>query len=173
MKDPERTKEAFREDGWYCTGDIGVLSSDGFVTITDRKKDIIITAGGKNVAPKNIENLLKTSPMISQVMVYGDRKPYLTALITLDPEALSAWAEGEGIRGEDLSELCQNGRVRKYIWDIVKEKSRDLASFETIKKFEILPEDFSQEAGEITPTLKVKRRLVSDKYRDLLENMYG
>ena len=173
LKDPERTKEAFREDGWYCTGDIGVLSSDGFVTITDRKKDIIITAGGKNVAPQNIENLLKTSPMISQVMVYGDRKPYLTALITLDPEALSAWAEGEGIRGEDLSELCQNGRVREYIGDIVKEKSRDLASFETIKNFEILPEDFSQEAGEITPTLKVKRRFVSDKYRDLLENMYG
>jgi len=173
LKDPEKTEEAFRDDGWYCTGDIGVLSSDGFVTITDRKKDIIITAGGKNVAPQNIENLLKTSPMISQVMVCGDGKPYLTALITLDPEALAAWAEGEGIVAKDPSELCRNGRIKEYIGDIVKEKSRDLASFETIKKFEILPEDFSQEAGEITPTLKVKRRFVSEKYRDLLENMYG
>lgn len=173
LKDPEKTKEAFREDGWYCTGDIGVISSDGFVTITDRKKDIIITAGGKNVAPQNIENLLKTSPMISQVMVYGDRKPYLTALITLDPEASAAWAEGEGILIANSTELSQNGRMREHIADIVKEKSRDLASFETIKKFEILPEDLSLEAGEVTPTLKVKRRFVSKKYRDLLERMYG
>ncbi len=172
LKDSQKTKEAFSDDGWYCTGDIGVVSSEGFVTITDRKKDIIITAGGKNVAPQNIENLLKTSPMISQVMVYGDRKPYLTALITLDPEESASWAEGEGIKHEDLSELCRNGRVRERIGDIVKEKSRDLASFETIKKFEILPEDFSQEAGEITPTLKVKRRFVSEKYGDLLEKMY-
>ena len=172
LKDSQKTKEAFSDDGWYCTGDIGVVSSEGFVTITDRKKDIIITAGGKNVAPQNIENLLKTSPMISQVMVYGDRKPYLTALITLDPEESASWAEGEGIKHEDLSELCRNGRVRERIGDIVKEKSRHLASFETIKKFEILPEDFSQEAGEITPTLKVKRRFVSEKYGDLLEKMY-
>ena len=173
LKDPEKTKEAFRDDGWYCTGDIGELCADGFVTITDRKKDIIITAGGKNVAPQNIENLLKTHPLISQVMVYGDRKPYLTALITLDPEAAAAWAEGEGIVAADSSELSRNGRVRDRIGDIVKEKSRDLASFETIKKFEILPEDLSLEAGEVTPTLKVKRRFVSEKYRDLLERMYG
>ncbi len=172
LKDPQKTKEAFRDDGWYCTGDIGVVSSEGFVTITDRKKDIIITAGGKNVAPQNIENLLKTSPMISQVMLYGDRKPYLTALITLDPEALASWAEGEGIKDVDLSGLCRNERLRERIGEIVKEKSRNLASFETIKKFEILPEDFSQEAGEITPTLKVKRRFVSEKYGDLLEKMY-
>jgi long-chain acyl-CoA synthetase len=173
LKDPEKTKEAFRDDGWYCTGDIGVMSPDGFVKITDRKKDIIITAGGKNVAPQNIENLLKTSPMISQVMVYGDRKPYLTALITLDPEALGAWGEDEGLEGADLSELYRDKRLRERIAEIVKEKSRNLASFETIKKFEILPHDFALESGEITPTLKVKRRFVSEKYRDLLENMYG
>jgi long-chain acyl-CoA synthetase len=172
LKDPEKTKEAFCEDGWYCTGDIGVLSADGFVTITDRKKDIIVTAGGKNVAPQNIENLLKTSSMISQAMVYGDRKPYLTALITLDPEASAAWAEGKGIQTENSSELSQNRRMKEHIADIVKEKSRDLASFETIKKFEILPEDLSLEAGEVTPTLKVKRRFVLEKYRELLETMY-
>jgi long-chain acyl-CoA synthetase len=173
LKDGRSTEEAFRADGWYCTGDIGVLSSDGFLTITDRKKDIIITAGGKNVSPQNIENLLKTSPMISQVMVYGDRKPYLTALITLDPEESAAWAETQGIKEKDVSELCRNGRVREHIRDIVNEKNRHLASFETIKKFEILSEDLSQEAGEITPTLKVKRRFVSEKYRDLLEGMYA
>jgi len=173
LKDPEKTKEAFRDDGWYCTGDIGVLSPDGFVTITDRKKDIIVTAGGKNVAPQNIENLLKTSPMISQVMVYGDRKPFLTALITLDPEALGEWGEGEGVQDAELSELYRDERLRERIGEIVKEKSRNLASFETIKKFEILPHDFALEAGEITPTLKVKRRFVSEKYRDLLERMYG
>jgi long-chain acyl-CoA synthetase len=173
LNEPEKTEEAFRDDSWYCTGDIGVLSSDGFLTITDRKKDILITAGGKNVAPQNIENLLKTSPMISQVMVCGDRKPYLTALITLDPEELAGWAEAEGIQDTGLTALCRNRRVRERIGDILKEKNRHLASFETIKKFEILPQDFTQEAGEITPTLKVKRRFVSEKYRDLLEKMYA
>jgi long-chain acyl-CoA synthetase len=173
LKDPEKTREAFRDDGWYCTGDIGVLSPDGFVTITDRKKDIIITAGGKNVAPQNIENLLKTSPMISQVMVYGDRKPYLTALFTLDPEALAAWGEAEGLKVADLSGLCRNERLRERIGEIVKEKSRSLASFETIKRFEILPQDFALDTGEITPTLKVKRRFVTEKYRELLEGMYN
>jgi long-chain acyl-CoA synthetase len=105
-------------------------------------------------------------------MVYGDRKPYLTALITLDPEASAAWAEGKGIQTENSSELSQNRRMKEHIADIVKEKSRDLASFETIKKFEILPEDLSLEAGEVTPTLKVKRRFVLEKYRELLETMY-
>ena len=173
LKDPTKTEEAFRDGAWYCTGDIGVLSPDGFVTITDRKKDIIITAGGKNVAPQNIENLLKTSPMISQAMVYGDRKPYLTALITLEPEELASWAEAQGIRGTSLYELSRDQRVRNLVADIVKEKNQHLAGFETIKKFTILSQDFSQEAGEVTPTLKVKRRFVSEKYSDLLEKMYA
>jgi len=172
LKDPQSTQEAFRSDGWYCTGDIGEISPDGFLTITDRKKDILITSGGKNVSPQNIENLLKSSPMISQVMVYGDRKPYLTALITLDPEEVVAWAKAQGIKETDVRELCRNGRVRERVGEIVREKNRHLASFETIKKFEILPEDFTLEGGEVTPTMKVKRRFVCEKYRDLLERMY-
>ena len=125
------------------------------------------------MAPQNIEGLLKTSPMISQAMVYGDRKPYLTALITLDTEELASWAEAQGIRGMSLVELCCDQRVRNLVADIVKEKNQHLASFETIKRFTILSQDFSQEAGEVTPTLKVKRRYVSEKYRDLLERMYA
>ncbi len=173
LKAPEKTAEAFTDNDWYCTGDVGVISPDGFVTITDRKKDIIITAGGKNVAPQNIENLLKTSPFISQAMVYGDRKPYLTALITLDPDAFDEWTETRGCKGASLAELCEDPLLRNRVEEIIREKNRHLASYETIKKFIILPRDFSEEAGEITPTMKVKRRVVSEKYRDRLEKLYA
>ncbi len=173
LKAPEKTEESFTDGDWYCTGDVGVISPEGYVTITDRKKDIIITAGGKNVAPQNIENLLKTSPFISQAMVYGDRKPYLTALITLDPEAFDEWAEAQGRKGARLAESCEDPLLRSRVEEIIKERNRHLAQYETIKKFVILPEDLSEEAGEITPTLKVKRRFVSEKYGELLENLYG
>lgn len=172
LKAPDKTRASFLEDGWYCTGDIGVLDPDGFLTITDRKKDIIITAGGKNVAPQNIENLLKTSPFISQVMVFGDRKPFLTALITLDPEEVKPWCESRGIKADSFAQLCQDPRLVEKIDVIVKEKNRHLARYETIKKFTILPQEFTVEAGEITPTLKVKRRVICSTYRELLEKMY-
>ena len=172
LKDPEKTKEAFSEDGWFYTGDIGVMSPDGYITITDRKKDIIITAGGKNIAPQNIENMLKTSLFISQAMVYGDRKPYLTALIILDREELQIWADAQGIKAKSHEELCRDQRVNDLVADVVDEKSKDLAGFETIKKFTILPQEFTEEAGEVTATMKVKRRFVSEKYKDVLEKMY-
>lgn len=172
LKDPEKTAEALSPDGWYATGDIGTIDQDGFVWITDRKKDILITAGGKNVAPQNIENILKTSPYISQALVYGDRKPYLTALITLDPEETRKWAQAQGIEASSLQELASHPRVREFIDSIVQDKNRELARYEQIKAFRIVPEEFSQDSGLLTATLKVRRREVVKRYGHLIDEMY-
>lgn len=172
LKDPEKTAEALRPDGWYATGDIGTLDRDGFVWITDRKKDILITAGGKNVAPQNIENLLKTSPYISQALVYGDRRPYLVALITLDPEEVGKWARAQGLETANRQELASHPKVNDLIDSIVREKNRELARYEQIKFFRILPEEFSQESGTLTATLKVRRREVIKRYGHLIDEMY-
>ncbi len=172
LKEEEKTREALDEDGWYHTGDIGNLDKDGFLWITDRKKDILITAGGKNVAPQNIENLMKTIPYISQVMVYGDRKPFLSGLVTLDEEEIKKWARAQGIDTSDFKALCEHPRVLERIDADVKEKNRDLASYEQLKYFKIIPEEFSQEAGTLTATLKVRRREVIKRYGDLLESIY-
>ncbi|MEW6439827.1 MAG: AMP-dependent synthetase/ligase [bacterium] len=172
LKDAAKTREALSKDGWYATGDIGRIDDDGFLWITDRKKDILITAGGKNVAPQNIENLMKTSPYISQVMVYGDRKPYLTALVTLDADEIRKWASSQGIDGADLKALCSHSRVVDLVESVVREKNEELASYEQIKYVRILPEEFSQESGTLTATLKLRRREVVKRYGDLLEGMY-
>jgi long-chain acyl-CoA synthetase len=172
LKDEEGTREAFTEDGWYATGDVGKIDPDGFVWITDRKKDILITAGGKNVAPQNIENLLKTSPYVSQVMVYGDRKPYLSALVTLDPEETRKWASSSGIEAPDPGGLAEHPRVIELIESVVLEKNKDLARYEQVKAFKIIPEEFSEETGTLTATMKVRRREVIKRYGDLLESMY-
>jgi long-chain acyl-CoA synthetase len=172
LRDEATTREAFCEEGWFATGDVGHMDADGLVWITDRKKDILITAGGKNVAPQNIENLLKTSPYISQVMVYGDRKPYLTALVTLDPEEMGKWAASKGLDPRDSSSLCDHPKVIELIEAAVGEKNEDLATYEQVKAFRIIPEEFSQEAGTLTATMKVRRREVIRRYRDLLESLY-
>ncbi len=172
LKDPEKTAEVLSPDGWYATGDIGTLDSDGFLWITDRKKDILITAGGKNVAPQNIENILKTSPYISQALVYGDRKPYLTALVTLDPEEIRTWAQAQGIEAASARELASHPKVNEWIDSIIREKNRELARYEQIKYFRILPEEFSQDRGTLTATLKVRRREVIKQYRHLIDEMY-
>ncbi len=173
FKKPEATREAWDPEGWFHTGDIGEVDQEGFLKITDRKKDLIVTAGGKNVAPQNIENLLKADPYISQVMVYGDRKPYLTALITLDEAEVKKFAQDKGIsNGKDLQELVKRPEIVKLIEGIVQNKNKELASYESIKKFTILPADFTQESGELTPTLKVKRKVVWEKYKDRIESMY-
>jgi len=172
FKEPEKTAESF-SDGWLRTGDVGEFDPDGFLKITDRKKDLIITGYGKNIAPQNIENALKTSRYISQAMVYGDRQKYLVALITLDPEEAAAWAAAQNISFSDPSELAADPRLRALIQAEVQRINRDLASFENVRKFEVLPRDFSIEAGELTPTLKVKRKEVRQKYRDHIERIYG
>ena len=172
LKDPEKTQEVLAEDGWYATGDIGTLDKEGILTITDRKKDLLITAGGKNVAPQNIENLMKTSPYISQFMAYGDRKAFLTGLVTLDADEVSKWAKGQGIDEPDFRKVCAHPKVRELIKGVVEEKNKELARYEQIKDFRIVPEEFTQEAGTLTATLKVKRREVVKKYSELIEEMY-
>ena len=170
---PEATKEAIDKDGWFHTGDIGIIE-DGFLRITDRKKDIIVTAGGKNVAPQNIEGALKAAcPYISQVMVHGDKRRFLSALITLNEEAIVPWAKEKGIAFKDMAELAKKPEVRAFLQKYVENLNKDLASYESIKKFAVLPRDLTQEAGEMTPTLKVKRKFVSEKYKDMLDGFYA
>jgi long-chain acyl-CoA synthetase len=170
-KRDEATAEAI-EDGWFHTGDIGTFDKDGFLQITDRKKDLIVTSGGKNIAPQNIENLLKTDPIISQVMVYGDKRNYLTALVTLDPDEAASYAEHKEIEYETIAELARNPVIQDRVDRAIKKKNQQLASYETIKKFAVLEADF--EVGEeLTPTLKVKRKFTTEKYIDILEGLYS
>jgi long-chain acyl-CoA synthetase len=157
FKDPEATAAAFTEDGFFRTGDVGEIDADGFLKITDRKKDIIITAGGKNISPQNLENALKASRFVSQALVVGDRRPYVTALLTLD------WDEVNG-DGRDAEAIVQ---------DLVDEVNSDRVRVEQIKRFTILPRDFTQEAGELTPTLKLRRRVVHEHFSDEIEALYG
>jgi long-chain acyl-CoA synthetase len=153
-KDEAATREVLDGDGWLRSGDIAQIDKDGFVTITDRKKDIIVTAGGKNVAPQNLENALKMSPLVSQALVVGDRKPHVAALITLE-------------QGVD------RGEAEPKIRALVDEVNRDLSRFEQIKRFAILPRDFSAEEGEITPTLKLKRRICEDHFAEQIDQLYA
>jgi long-chain acyl-CoA synthetase len=165
---PEATAEALK-DGWLLTGDIGHLEG-GHLRITDRKKDIIVTAGGKNVAPQNLENELKTDPLISQVMVHGDQRKFLSAIVTLNDENARKWAAEHGVAaGAPLHAApAVIARVQQAI-DAVNARQ---ASYSTIKKFAIAPKDFTQETGELTPTLKVKRKVVTQKYQALLDSFY-
>jgi long-chain acyl-CoA synthetase len=172
FKDPEATAAVLGHDGWLKTGDIGRLDEDGFLYVTDRKKDILVTAGGKNVAPQNIENDLKTSKYVSQALVVGDRKPFVAALITLDEPEIRKWADAQGIEGE-LEALARDERVHSLIQEVVDEANHDRSRYEQIKRFAILPRDFSMEHGEVTPTLKLRRRAVSEHFADELEQLYA
>ncbi len=169
---PEATAEVFEPTGWFHTGDIGHLDDEGFLHITDRKKDLIVTAGGINLAPQNIENLLKADPFISQVVVHGDKRPYPVALITLNPEELAKFARAQGIIATDPAIVVKHPTVVERVARTVEEKNTQLQSYAKIKKFTILPYDFTQESGELTPTLKVKRKVVADKYRETLADLY-
>jgi long-chain acyl-CoA synthetase len=172
FKKPEATREVFLEDGWFATGDIGRFDDDGFLFITDRKKDLIVTAGGMNIAPQNIENLLKGDPFISQVMVHGDRRPYPVALITLNPEELAKFAREQGIMAGDPSVLAKHPKVVERVQRTVDQKNSELQSYAKIKKFVILPEDFTVENGALTPTLKVKRKVITERHRPTLDALY-
>src|SRR5829696_908508 len=170
-KDPEATAEVLGEDGWLRSGDIATIDGDGFITITDRKKDIIVTAGGKNVAPQNLENDLKSSKYVSQAMVVGDRQPYIAALITLDPEALPAWAADQGLP-MDMAVLAEREEVRELVQGIVDGVNADRSRYEQIKRFVILPRDFTMDDDELTPTLKLKRRVVARHFGTELGELY-
>jgi long-chain acyl-CoA synthetase len=170
-KNDDATKETL-EGGWLHTGDLGRLDDDGFLYITGRKKDIIITAGGKNITPANLENGLKQNRWISQAVVIGDRRPYLVALITLDPEEAPALAEQLEIEDSDPAALAQNEKVREEVQKAVDEVNSHVGPVEQIKRFEILDHDLSQETGELTPTLKVKRNVVHEKFADVVDRIY-
>ncbi|HZO59153.1 MAG TPA: AMP-dependent synthetase/ligase [Solirubrobacterales bacterium] len=170
-KNPEATAETI-VDRWLHTGDIGRIDEDGFLYITGRKKDIIITAGGKNITPANLENGLKQNQYISQAVVHGDRRPFLTALITLDPEEIVPWAQAQGIEDTDMASLAQNEKVQALVQEAVDKVNEKVARVEEVKKFTILPHDLTQETGELTPTLKVKRNVVNEKYAGELDAMY-
>ncbi len=170
-KNEEATSETI-VDGWLHTGDIGELDSDGYLSITGRKKDIIITAGGKNITPANLEAEIKQHPLVSQCVVIGDRRPYLVALVTLDPEAAVAYAAENGLP-EDPVELSRNAGVKASITAHVDQINSKFARVEQVKKIEILPNDLSQETGELTPTLKVKRNVVAEKYQDEVDGLYS
>jgi long-chain acyl-CoA synthetase len=169
-KNPEATAELLK-DGWLYTGDIGTVDADGYLKITDRKKDIIVTAGGKNVAPQNLEGELKASePFISQVMVHGDRRKFLSALVTVNEENVRKWASDHG---ETFSgPLHEDPRVKARVQAAIDALNAKQASYSSIKKFLILPSDFTQESGELTPTLKVKRKYCTQKYKALLDAFY-
>jgi len=170
FKDPEATSETF-DDGWLRTGDLGHIDPEGFVSITGRKKDIIITSSGKNITPTNIENQLKESRWISEAVVYGDGRPYLVALITLDSDELPALAERAGV-APDVATMAHDDRVRAEIQREVDRANEHFARIEQVKRFTILDHELSQAAGELTPTLKVKRSVVYDKYGSKLAALY-
>ncbi len=168
----DATKEAFDADGRFRTGDIGYLDEEGFLYITDRKKDIIITAGGKNIAPQNIENLIKADSYILEVILHGDRRPYLTALIVPNFDALKGLAMRQGIPYIKPEELVRHPRVLEFITERIEQRQKDLSSYEKIKKFTLLENKLTIEGGEITPTLKVKRKVVAEKYKSIFDGMY-
>jgi long-chain acyl-CoA synthetase len=170
-KRPEATAESWDADGWFHTGDIGEFDSDGFLRITDRKKDLIKTSGGKYVAPQKIENLLKTQPHISQAVVIGNNRKYVTALLALDEETVKQLHDRFGIPERDR--LVRHPEVLQLVEAQVTEVNRKLASYESIKYFRVLPGELSEQAGELTPSLKIKRKVVESRYADMIQEMYG
>ena len=170
---PEQTAEALTDDRWLRTGDIGEVDEHGFLRITDRKKDLIKTSGGKYIAPQHIEGKLKaTCPYLSQVIVHGDKRNFVTALITLDEESAMKWANAQGLNGKTYSEVVQSPEIKAMLSPYFDEVNKTLAKYETVKQFQILPKDLSVDEGELTPSLKVKRKVVEKKYATLLDKMY-
>lgn len=170
-KNDKATTETIDEDRWLHSGDVGEFDENGYLKITDRKKDLIITAAGKNVAPQEIENRIKMHSLISQVVVVGDRRPFLTALVTLDVETAPHWAQENGIEG-NVAAIAADERTHKEIELAIEEVNLHFAQVERIKKFRVLERDFLQERNEITPTLKVKRNTIGEGYRHVIEEMY-
>jgi long-chain acyl-CoA synthetase len=172
-KGADATRDVTTEDGWFFTGDIGYLDKDNYLYITDRKKDLIKTAAGKFVAPQPIENALKTSPYILNAMVVGDKRKFIAALIVPNPATVGARLADEGLKFSSNAELAGHPRTHALIEGEVQRLTAHLAQYETIKRFALLPEDFTFDNGSLTFTLKLKRRVVDQKYRDLIESLYA
>lgn len=171
IKAEELTAEALK-DGWFHTGDIGQIDNDGYLKITDRKKDIIVNSSGKNIAPQKVENVLKTIPLISQSIVFGDRVKSLVALLTMDEQATCDFARVKNWAFKDYACLLASSELHEYLKDEIHKSSSQLANHERVFNFAILPQELSVEAGELTATLKVKRSVLKDKYRDLIESLH-
>ena len=171
-KMPEETKESFTPDGYFMSGDIGVFDDAGFLMITDRKKDLIITSGGKNVAPQKIENLIKSDPLFTQAIVIGDKRKYLTALVNISQEQAERVAKEKGIEFTSFNDLIENEKFHKIVEEHIETCNQKLARYETIKKVGIIRNEFTKETGELTATLKVKRKVVQEKYKPIIDSLY-
>ncbi|HYB80941.1 MAG TPA: long-chain fatty acid--CoA ligase, partial [Mycobacterium sp.] len=169
----QATAEAFT-NGWFKTGDLGAIDEDGFLTITGRKKEIIVTAGGKNVAPAVLEDQLRAHPLISQAMVVGDAKPFIGALITIDPEAIDGWKQHHHKAATaSVGDLATDPDLVAEVEAAVKQANLAVSHAESIRKFRILPVDFTEDSGELTPTMKVKRNVVAEKFASEIEAIYS
>ncbi|HET6954217.1 MAG TPA: hypothetical protein VFI47_27885 [Acidimicrobiales bacterium] len=171
--DEAATNEVFHDNGWFHTGDLGELDDDGFLRITGRKKDLIVTASGKNIAGTPLEDRLNAHPLISQAIVLGDRRPFIAALIALDEEAATRWAHSHGRASASLADLATDPRLLREIQRAVDAVNRSLSRAESIRKFVVLPRDLRIDTGELTPTLKVRRNVVESAYADAIESLYG
>jgi long-chain acyl-CoA synthetase len=169
---PQKTAETI-VDGWLHTGDIGEIDEDGFLKITDRMRDIIITAGGKNITPSEIENQLKFSPYIADAVVIGDRRKHLTCLVMLDPDTVSQYAQEHSVPFTNYASLCRAQAIRELIQSEIEVVNRQFARVETIKEFRLIEHILTPEDEELTPTMKLKRNLVNRKYKELIEDMYA
>jgi long-chain acyl-CoA synthetase len=169
---PDATAEAIDKEGWFHTGDVGHVDADGFLMITDRKKDILVTSGGKNIAPQPIENRIKTNPFVGEIVMIGNRRNFASALVVPNFEQLEAWARQRGLAWKTREELVALPAVAQHYEGLVKDMTTDTAQFERIKKIALLTREFTLESGELTPTLKVKRRIVEEKYKTVIDGMY-
>ena len=169
----EATAEAIDADGWFHTGDLGDLDDAGYLRITGRKKEIIVTAAGKNVAPAPLEDRIQAHPLVSQAMVIGDNRKFISCLVTIDEEAFPQWAEEHGKSGKSVADLTEDDELRAEVQAAIDHANKAVSHAEAIKKFVILPEDFAVESGELTPTMKVKRRVVTDKYGEVIDAIYA
>jgi long-chain acyl-CoA synthetase len=172
LNQPDRTAQTVDRDGWLHTGDVGLIDNEGYVRITDRMKDIIITAGGKNITPSEIENQLKFSPYISDAVVVGDKRPYLTCLVMIDQENVEKFAQDNAVPFTNYASLCRAGEVRDLIWGEIEKVNANFARVETIKRFHLIEQQLTPEDDELTPTMKLKRKFVNEKYRQEIEAMY-
>jgi long-chain acyl-CoA synthetase len=173
LKDPEKTAEILDGEGWLHSGDIGVFDDGGYVKIVDRKKELIITAGGKNISPANIEAALKAFPLVGQACVVGDMRPYVVALVVLDPEVAPAWAKAQGVEAPTLADLARHPDVRAEVERIVAEANKHFNQVEQVKRFTVLTEEWLPDSEELTPTMKLKRRGVHTKYAEEIEALYS